>query len=200
MMYHSDTLTTGVYMAARIEPLMTVDDLEAMPEDGNRYEVIEGELFVSRAPGLPHQLVATSTVMLLGTYLRGNPIGVVVATPGLILDQHSGVIPDIVFFTHQRAKQIIANERLGAAPELVIEILSPGRENSARDRVAKRQLYGKNGVQEYWIIDSENTAIEVYRLNVAVLDLVAILRGTDELTSFLLPGFSCEVLEFFSNQ
>ena len=123
-------------MAARIEPLMTVEDLEAMPEDGNRYEVIEGELFVSCAPGLPHQLIATNIVLLLGNYLKENPIGVVVPTPGLILERYSGVIPDIVFFSHERGAEIIANERLQAAPELVIEILSPGRENLARDRVA----------------------------------------------------------------
>src|SRR6267142_4868081 len=158
-------------MSARIEPLMTVDDLEAMPEDGNRYEVIEGELFVSRAPGLTHQIVATNVVALIGNYLRQNPIGTVVATPGLILDQYSGVIPDIVFFSHERGAEIIAKERLSAAPELVLEILSPGRENVARDRIAKRQLYSKFGVQEYWIIDTQSRAVEVYDLRGDLLEL-----------------------------
>ena len=62
-------------MAAKIEPLMTVDDLEAMPDDTNRYEVIEGELFVSRAPGLPHQIVITNIIGCFLRYLEGNPIG-----------------------------------------------------------------------------------------------------------------------------
>src|SRR5438034_6333768 len=145
-------------MAARIEPLMTVDDLDAMPEDGNRYEVIEGELFVSRAPGLPHQIISVNIVYEFKKYLDQHPIGLVIATPGLVFSEYSGVIPDIVFFTHGRGEEIISGERLVAAPDIVIEILSPGRENVSRDRVAKRQLYAKHGVNEYWIVDSENRA------------------------------------------
>jgi Uma2 family endonuclease len=121
-------------MVAKIEPLMTVDDLDAMPEDGNRYEVIEGELFVSRAPGLPHQLVTGNILHQFMNFLDHNPIGRIVSTPGLILSQFSGVIPDLVFYSHERGKEIIANDRLKAAPEIVIEILSPGRENISRDR------------------------------------------------------------------
>jgi len=184
-------------MSARIEPLMTVDDLEAMPEDGNRYEVIEGELFVSRAPGLPHQLVSVNVLYELRKYLDQHSIGTVVPTPGLILSKYSGVIPDIVFFTHARGAEIIANDRLNAAPELVIEILSPGRENLARDRVAKRQLYAKHSVREYWIVDSQNRAVEVYRLQNSILESVVILRGDEEISSPLLTGFRCAVADFF---
>ena len=163
-------------MAARIEPLVTVDDLDAMPEDGNRYEVIEGELFVSRAPGVPHQRVSTNAVAIFWNYLAENPIGEVIATPGLIFGKFSGVIPDIVFYTHERAKEIISGERLVAAPELVIEILSRGSENVARDRIVKRQLYAKYGVAEYWIVDAENRAIEVYRLQNGTLELAVNFR------------------------
>src|SRR6266700_3259549 len=74
-------------MAARIEPLITVDDLDSMPEDGNRYEVIEGELFVSRAPGLPHQIVSGNIFGQFWNYLAENPIGKIIATPGLILSK-----------------------------------------------------------------------------------------------------------------
>jgi Uma2 family endonuclease len=108
-------------MAARIEPLMTVDDLDAMPEDGNRYEVIEGELFVSRAPGVPHQRVTKNAIFVFESYLIENPIGEIIPTPGLIFGRYSGVIPDLVFYTHERAKEILSDERLTAAPELVIE-------------------------------------------------------------------------------
>src|SRR5262245_34569065 len=121
-------------MVAKIESLMTVDDLAATPDDGNRYEVIEGELFVSRAPGLPHQIVSGNILYQIMIYLEQHPIGRIVATPGLILSRHSGVIPDLLFYTHARGDEIIWNERLNAAPEIVIEILSPGRENISRDR------------------------------------------------------------------
>jgi Uma2 family endonuclease len=184
-------------MAATIEPLMTVDDLDAMPEDGNRYEVIEGELFVSRAPGLPHQIVSGNVYYQLRSYLDKNPIGKIIATPGLILSQYSGVIPDLVFYTHRRGEEIIANERLVAAPDIVIEILSPGRENISRDRIAKRQLYAKHEVSEYWIVDSENRSVEIYRLAGQSLELAEMLRNDDLISSPLLPGFNCPVSKIF---
>ena len=184
-------------MAAKIERLMTVDDLDAMPEDGNRYEIIEGELFVSRAPGLPHQLVTANIIGCFLRYLENNPIGRIVPTPGLILSRYSGVIPDLVFYSHDRGDEIIWNERLNAAPEIVIEILSPGRESIARDRVAKRKLYDKHHVKEYWIVDNENRSVEVYHLVNQSLELHATLRNNDEVTSPVLPGFSCPLAKIF---
>ena len=186
-------------MVAKIEPLMTVDDLDAMPEDGNRYEVIEAELFVSCAPGLPHQIVAGNIQYQLRTYLENNPIGRIVATPGLIFSEYSGVIPDLVFYTHARGQKIIANDRLNAAPEIVIEILSPGRENISRDRVAKRQLYAKHGVGEYWIVNSEDLSLEVYRLAGQSLELAVLLRNADEISSPVLPGFNCPLAKIFES-
>jgi len=179
-------------MTSRIEPLLTVADLEAFPDDdGNRYELIEGELFVSTSPGLPHQIVSDNIVYLIRTYLDQHPIGIVVSTVGLILSEYSGVIPDIVFFKNESVERIVTGERLTSAPELVVEILSPGSQNIRRDRVAKFQLYGKYRVPEYWLIDKENRAVEVYRLQNAKLHLVSILTGDDELTTPVLPGFSC---------
>ncbi|MGZ8842206.1 MAG: Uma2 family endonuclease [Pyrinomonadaceae bacterium] len=184
-------------MVAKIEPQMTVDDLDAMPEDGNRYEVIEGELFVSRAPGLPHQIITGNILHQFMNYLDENPIGRIVSTPGLILSRHSGVIPDLVFYSHARGDEIIWNERLNAAPEIVIEILSAGRENISRDRVTKRRLYAKHGVSEYWIVDSENRSIEIYRVAGESLDLATLLRNDDQVTSPVLPGFSCPLAKIF---
>lgn len=68
-------------MAARIEPLVTVDDLEALPEDGNRYEVIEGEIFVSRAPGVRHQVLSGNIYFSFRKYLENQRIGTILATP-----------------------------------------------------------------------------------------------------------------------
>lgn len=184
-------------MAARIEPLVTVEDLEAMPEDGNRYEVIEGEIFVSRAPGLPHQLISVNITHEFKKYLALHPIGLIVPTPGLVFEHYSGVIPDLVFFTHRRRSEIVEKDRLVAAPEIAIEILSSGSQNIHRDRVAKRQLYAKHGVKEYWIVDGDNRAIEVYRLSAKGLELAVTLNPADEITSPLLPDFSCPVAGIF---
>ena len=83
-------------MTTRIQPLLTVADLDLMPEDGNRYEIIEGELFVSRAPGLTHQLIVVNIVWEVKVYLNLNPIGIVAPGPGLIFDDFNGVIPDLL--------------------------------------------------------------------------------------------------------
>ena len=178
-------------MAINTEPLMTVMDLEAMPEDGNRYEVIEGELFVSCAVGLTHQQISGNIHYLIRSYLEKNPLGVVIATPGLILTELSGVIPDLVFFRHELSKEIVSGERLTSAPDLVVEILSPGPDNVRRDRIAKRQLYAQHGVAEYWLVDPSMQSLEVYRLQAGSLELVAILKDKDELTSPFFPGFTC---------
>jgi Uma2 family endonuclease len=185
-------------MATHIEPLLTVDDLDLMPEDGNRYEVIEGELFVSRAPGLTHQSVSGNLFRSLDTYLIQNPIGRIWATPGVIFSELSGVIPDLVFVSHQRRNEIASGERIMGAPDLVIEIVSPGTDNERRDRLAKRQLYAKYGVKEYWIADFEKRTIEVYLLQGQNLELLSILTEQDEITSSVLPGYRCKVETVFS--
>jgi Uma2 family endonuclease len=181
------------------EQLMTVDDLELMPDDGNRYEVIEGELFVTRAPNYEHQLVISNLNFLLAVYLKQNPIGLVVPGPGVIFSKFSGVIPDLIFFTHQTRKKVISGGKLKGAPELAIEIISPGAESRRRDRVAKRNLYGKYGVQEYWIVDYKTRTVELYVLEQNVLQLAAKLNEQDTLTSHLLAGFTCSVAAIFAD-
>ena len=184
-------------MATTIEPLMTVRDLEAMPEDGNRYEVIEGELFVSCAPGLTHQQVSMNIAFLIRSYLESHPIGLVFATPGLILTDLSGVIPDVVFFRHERSGAIVSGERLTGAPDLVVEILSPGADNIRRDRIAKRQLYARHGVGEYWMVDPVARTLDVHRLQGDSLELVATLKDQDRVSSAFLPGLVCVAADVF---
>src|SRR5262245_37888387 len=119
-------------MATHIEPLLTVDDLDLLPEDGNRYELIEGELFMSRAPGLTHQRVFGNLFGNFLMYLNRNPIGEVIATPGVIFSRYNAVIPDMIFFSNERRDEIASTERVEGAPDLVIEIVSPGAENQQR--------------------------------------------------------------------
>ena len=186
-------------MTTRVQPLLTIADLDAMPEEeGYRYEIIEGELFVSRSPGLTHQIVATNLILLIGNYLQTNPIGLVVTTPGLVLSNYSGVIPDLVFFLHEERARIVTDERLTAPPSLVVEIVSPGSKNIRRDRVAKLNLYSKHGVPEYWIVDPERLQLERFVMRGSSLDLLETLHIGDQLTTDSVPGFSCEVRKIFS--
>lgn len=185
-------------MSAQVEPIMTVEDLDAMPEDGNRYEVIEGELFVSRAPDFLHQIVITNFIFSVKSYLINNPIGVIVTTPGLIFSPLNGVIPDAVYLSHERREAALHEGRLHSAPELVVEVVSPGAENVRRDRIAKRQLYAKYEVEEYWVIDPQTRSIEVCRLRGVILDLVAMHTGKQLVETPLLPGWSITADELFA--
>ena len=185
-------------MSAKIEPLLTIADLEAMPDDGKRYELIEGEIIVSRAPSLSHQRVLGSIYTVLRDYLKQNPIGEVLLTPGVIFDEFNSAIPDAVFISQQSRRRIGASERIMGAPELVVEVVSPGTENARRDRVAKRQLYGKHGVKEYWVADPENRSLEIYRLKRRTLALFKTLIADDEVTSSVLPGFRCQASDLFA--
>lgn len=185
-------------MSAQVEPIMTVEDLDAMPEDGNRYEVIEGELFVSRAPTYIHQVVIGRLNRSMLNHLDTNPMGEALITPGLIFSQVDGVIPDMVYMSHERRNTILVDDRLRAAPELVVEVVSPGAENIRRDRIEKRRLYAKYGVEEYWVIDPQTRSIEVYRLRGAILDLVAIYTDKQAVETPLLPGWSITADELFA--
>ena len=173
-------------MTTKIQ-LLTIADWEAMPHgDGNIYEIIEGELFVSCSPGLTHQVILTNLIATLGNFLRTNRIGTGVNNPPVVLSNYTGVLPDVVFFTKEQRDTIITNDRLTGPPALVAEILSPGSSNIRRDRVVKLQLYAKHGVPEYWIIDLKSQSVERY-----------VNQGSS--LSLQETGFSCRVSEIFSH-
>ena len=184
-------------MAARIEPLLTVADLDACPDDNNRYELIGGELFVSRAPGIPHQRVILNLEIGLSNYLAENPIGVLVPGAGAIFSDYDAVIPDLVYVRNERWLQVVTGEKFTGAPDLVVEVLSPGDENRRRDLLVKRQLYGKYGVTEYWVIDGETRTVETYRLQEEHLESVASFRNGDDITSPTLPSLRLPVSAIF---
>jgi Uma2 family endonuclease len=176
----------------------TTADLEQFPDDGRRYEIINGELFVTRAPHWKHQIVASNIVSALITWSRVSGLGEAAINPGLVFSETDSVIPDVVWASHERLEQML-NEagHLVTAPELVVEVLSPGEKNERRDRESKLKLYSSYGVLEYWIADRQQRKVEVYRRDQGILKLAATLYSEDELSSPLLPGFSPQVKQFF---
>jgi Uma2 family endonuclease len=187
------------HMTTKIAPLLTVEDLSALPDDGNAYELIEGELIVSRSPALTHQLVLDNLFFYLRTYLEQNPVGRVFTTPGVIFDRYNSVIPDIAFLTNEQFARVGSETHINEAPALAVEVVSPGRENARRDRVVKLQVYGKFGVGEYWVADPEARTLEIYRPDEGALALAATLKGEDEIRTPLLPGFVCQVKRVFGD-
>jgi Uma2 family endonuclease len=174
-------------------------DLELLPDNGNRYEIIDGELLVTRAPHWDHQNAILNLSVALVTWSRSTGLGRVSVAPGVIFTDDDNVIPDLVWISTDRLARVLDESgHLLAAPELVVEVLSAGSDNERRDREVKRKLYAIRGVQEYWIIDWRRQQIEIFRRDRQGLPLVATLFSNDVLTSPLLPDFQQLVSEVFS--
>ncbi len=191
------TEATGAKMAAM---RWTSHDLDLLPDDGKRYEIVDGELYMSRQPHWHHQFVANQVWELLQQWSRKTKAGMANSAPGVIFAEDDDVAPDVVWISRARlAKAIQPDGKLHAAPELVVEILSPGSINAARDREAKLKLYSHHGILEYWIVNWQERYLEVYRRENAALKLQSTLYEGDTLQSPHLPGFSCQVSQIFAD-
>lgn len=178
-----------------------IDDLEFLPHsEGTIYEIIEGELFMTRTPHRRHQQICGRIFSQLNNWCESTGNGETIIAPGIIFSATDNVIPDVVWVSKERLARIEDEAgHLTAAPELVVEVISPGINNEKRDREVKVKLYSIQGVTEYWIVDRFRNQVEVYRRNQAKLFLVATLFENDELTSPLLPNFVVSINRFFPN-
>lgn len=176
----------------------TVDDLELLPDNGTHYEIIDGELLMTTQPHARHQEVCTNIAYELTQWSRASGLGRVFFSPGVVFDKLNSVAPDLVWISKERAADALdAAGHFTTAPELVIEVLSPGSNNERRDREIKRKLYSMYGVQEYWVVRWQSPQIEVYRRSQTVLHLELTWFANDTATSPLLPGFASPVSTFF---
>nr|WP_271254282.1 Uma2 family endonuclease [Pseudanabaena sp. Chao 1811] len=178
--------------------LWTSADLELMPDNGNRYEIINGELYVTRAPHNKHQDTCGNFHYELKAWSKVSGLGYAVIGAGLIFGDNDDVIPDVVWMSKEKYAALIDDTgHFRGAPELVIEVLSAGTDNEKRDREVKLKLYSSRGVLEYWIADWRAKQIQVYRRENGILRLAMTLFTTDTLTSPLLPEFSCLISQIF---
>jgi Uma2 family endonuclease len=173
----------------------TSTDLKRLPEiPGVRYEIIDGDLYVSRQPTEDHQYTTGVFNAALHGWSIQTGLGLSIPAPGLVFAEDQDVILDLVWISNERRAQARdARGHYRIAPELVIEVLSPGRAHEVRDREIKLQLYSRQGVREYWIANWQQHTVEVYRHGDAGLQLATALSDGDVLTSPLLPGFSCPI-------
>ena len=177
----------------------TSGDLELLPDDGKRYEIVDGELYVSKQPHWYHQLVGFDLGVALDRWSRETGGGMVNIAPGVVFADDDDVAPDLVWISRERLATALATDgKLHTAPDLVVEVLSPGLTDERRDREAKLKLYARRGVQEYWIVDWQRRQIAVFRRMATVLQLTATLLDGDTLESPHLPGFSWPVSEVFA--
>ena len=140
---------------------ITWHDVQQLPDDGKRREAIEGELYVTPSPSYRHQKISQRLEQALLRILQEPGLGSVVDAPiGVELPATGeGVQPDIIFVSTAR-RGIICREGIRGAPDLVIEILSPT--TAHRDRGIKLQLYHRQGVAQYWIVDPDAACVEVW--------------------------------------
>ena len=164
----------------------------------DRYELIDGDLYMVPAPTVTHQVVAKNLLFLLEQHVRATQCGRVLGPPlDIVLgvgDARSVVQPDVLFISHERSN-IVTDPEIVGAPDLVVEVLSPS--SSTRDRTLKMSLYARSGVREYWIVDPKLQCVEVHSLGARGPSVSIEYRLGERLESAVVPGFEAPLSEVF---
>jgi len=183
------------YPAGASPGTMTYEDYCALPDDGLRYEVVEGFLFSEPSPRRAHQQVAGNLFLILGPHVRERALGEVFIAPfDVILDRQTVVVPDLVFVARERAG-IVTERAVEDAPDLIVEILSPG--TARRDRVAKLNAYARRGVCDYWLVDPEARTLEALELTESAYRLVSALGADEVFRPRLFPDLVIPLAELW---
>ena len=178
---------------------LTHEDWLYFPDDLRRHELIDGEHYASGAPGTKHQLIVANLVVTLGTFVHENDLGRMVCAPfAVVLSDVDVVQPDLIFLAREHLDRLTEDDLRGA-PDLAVEVLSePTR---GRDEMAKRHLYERHGVREYWIVDPVTESVRIHRLgDDGRFRRLDELRREDDhtLESPLFPGFHLPLAELFA--
>lgn len=170
---------------------MTYRDLVRLPDDGLRHELLDGEHVVTPSPGTEHQQIVKRVLLALNDHVDQHGLGEVLFAPfDIKLSLFTVVVPDLVYFTADRFTRVVNEKHATAAPDLVVEILSPGTRR--RDQGRKRAIYEREGVAEYWIVDPIARDVVVLRRpapDAGFTRATAVAHARHEaLTSPLFPG------------
>ena len=172
----------------------SVDDYMTTPDE-KRYQLLAGALILAPAPKDIHQAIVGHLFVTLYQFVNQLGLGWVRVSPyDVVLSRYDVFQPDILFVSNSRAG-IITEANIQGAPDLVVEVLSPG--TARYDRGYKRTLYGRHGVLEYWLVDPEAETVEVLTLEEAGLTPAATYRRGDTLASPLLAGLSIDLEPVF---
>jgi Uma2 family endonuclease len=174
--------------------LLTVEDYRATPE-GARYQLLEGDLIMAPAPNLFHQSVAGNIYALLVVFLAKKSVGKVFIAPcDVYLSEHDVVQPDVLFVANAHL-DILAEDGVHGAPDLVIEVLSPA--TAQLDKKTKRIIYARAGVKELWLVDPLLLQIQRYDFARDPAKPVALIEENETLSTPLLPELAIAVAEVF---
>ena len=176
---------------------ITRHDYEEMPPGPPYYQLIEGDLFMSPSPNISHQAIVGRIYSLLLQFVEKKPLGEVFVAPlDVFLSELNVYQPDVIFISNQR-RSILTEHGLEGAPDLAVEVLSPG---TARfDKGSKRKIYARTGVKELWLVDVEAKFIHVYQLTKDAETPAATYDEKAVFTSPLLPGLRLKAASIFKS-
>jgi Uma2 family endonuclease len=173
----------------------TYMDLLGWPEDGRRYELYDGEVFVVPAPFPRHQIALLELYRRLHDYAAATG-GIVLASPiDIVFTEENVLQPDIVCFTAARRHHVELDRAIRVPPNVAVEVLSPG--TAANDRGRKLRMFERFGVPEYWILDPHEERLELLALRDGRYTLVSSAGRGETITSSALPEFTCEAAGLF---
>ncbi|MGH9386535.1 MAG: Uma2 family endonuclease [Vicinamibacterales bacterium] len=178
---------------------LTYDDFVQFPDDGLRHEIIDGEHYVTPSPNRRHQRLLRRLLFALESYLRLHPgVGEIFVAPFDVVLSHWDIVePDLLLIANDQ-QEILTPLHVKGAPALVVEILSPSTRK--RDQRLKRELFERQGVREYWMVDPEANRVSIHRrLSEGSFPCVATPSAADRdvLTTPILPGFGLALDELF---
>ena len=178
-----------------VHPRVSFAELCQWPDDGRRYELYDGEVIVVPAPIPRHQLVAMRIGSLLLEYAEASGSLALISPIDIAFTEHDVLQPDVVLFRRERRAQIDMMKVIRIAPDLAVEVVSPGTEG--RDRGRKMQMFACFGVVEYWIVDPVRNTLEIYGLNERRYVQMAVCGDADRVVSPTLARLSFDASRIF---
>lgn len=178
------------------EGQVTYEMYREMPEDSGRFELLDGVLeLMSPGPSATHQSIGRELEFKLMQSCRSDYV-IFYAPLDVILSQTNVLQPDLMMI-HRSRLHIVTDRGVEGAPDLVVEIMSPG--SRKRDKVLKMRMYARHGVPEYWIVDAVSRTLEQYRIHDGGEHYIlhALFEGDDVVTSDKLPCVSFVVSDIF---
>ncbi len=175
--------------------LLTYDDLLMTPDDGNRYEIIDGELLVAPSPDPEHQGYSVELTLLIGAHIRQHRLGRFFHAPlDVRLSPHDIVQPDLIFIRSDRLRIYRRRGVVEGAPDLAVEIISPS--SRTIDPGRKFDLYQRAGVPEYWLVDPLRRTVRIFTL--VDKRYVEVEPANERLASIVIPGLVVDPAALFA--
>jgi Uma2 family endonuclease len=175
----------------------TYDHYAALPDDGKRYEIVNGVLYMSPSPSWPHQEIIGRFFRYLSSYVESTGLGGVFMAPlDVELSPYNTFQPDVVVL-FKKSRMKLQRRHIVGPPELVVEIVSPG--SQMHDRHRKIVAYARGGIPEYWIADPDARTVEVLVLEGGEYHSQGVYEGKAILPSVIVPGLTVHVEQFFES-